>query len=50
MYAAGFIIENIASNFIKKIDGSYYNILGVPVEKIYEILKSWGYSLSDINS
>lgn len=49
MYASGFIIENIASNFIKKIDGSYYNILGVPVEKIYEILKSWGYSLSDIN-
>ena len=50
MYASGFIIENIASNFIKKIDGSYYNILGVPVEKIYEILKNWGYSLSDINS
>lgn len=50
MYAAGFIIENIASNFINKIEGSYYNILGVPVEKIYEILKSWGYSLSDINS
>lgn len=49
MYAAGFIIENIASNFINKIEGSYYNILGVPVEKIYEILKEWGYSLKDIN-
>lgn len=49
MYAAGFIIENIASNFIKKIDGSYYNILGVPVEKIYEILKDLGYSLKNIN-
>ena len=50
MYAAGFIIENIASNFINKIEGSYYNILGVPVEKIYEILKDMGYSLKDINS
>ena len=49
MYAAGFIIENIASNFINKIDGSYYNILGVPVEKIYEILKDMGYNLKDIN-
>lgn len=49
MYAAGFIIENIASNFINKIDGSYYNILGVPVEKIYEILKDMGYSLKDVN-
>ena len=49
MYAAGFIIENIASNFINKIEGSYYNILGVPVEKIYEILKDMGYSLKGIN-
>ena len=38
MNASGFIIENIASNFISKIDGSYYNILGAPVEKIYQIL------------
>lgn len=50
MYAAGFIIENIASNFINRIEGSYYNILGVPVEKIYEILKDMGYNLKDINS
>ena len=49
MYAARFIIENIASNFINKIEGSYYNILGVPVEKIYEILKDMVYSLKDIN-
>lgn len=48
MYASGFIIETICSNFIKKIDGSYYNILGVPVEKIYEILNSWNIHLKDI--
>lgn len=49
MYASGFIIENIASNFIDKIEGSYYNILGAPVEKIYEILNNMDVYLKDIN-
>lgn len=49
MYASGFIIENIASNFINRIEGSYYNILGAPVEKIYEILNSMNIYLKDIN-
>ena len=48
MYASGFIIETIASNFIKKIDGSFYNILGVPVEKIYEHLLNWDIHLKDL--
>ena len=49
IYASGFIIETICSNFIKKIEGSYYNILGVPVEKIYEILRNWGIKLKNID-
>ena len=48
LYASGFIIENIASNFIKEINGSFYNILGVPVEKIYEILNKMNIYLNDI--
>lgn len=40
LYASGFIVETIASNFINNIEGSYYNILGAPVEKIYDILKT----------
>lgn len=48
MYASGFIIETICSNFISKIEGSYYNILGVPVEKIYQILNNWNIYLQDI--
>ena len=47
MYSSGFIIETIASCFIEKIDGSFYNILGAPVEKIYEIIKILGYQLND---
>lgn len=49
LYASGFIIETIASNFIKEIKGSYYNILGVPVEKIYEILNSMNIYIKDIS-
>lgn len=48
MHASGYIIETVASNFIKKIDGSFYNILGVPVEKIYEYLLKWNIHLKDL--
>ena len=48
MYASGFIIETIVSNFIKKIDGSFYNMLGAPVEKIYEHLLEWNIHLKDL--
>lgn len=48
MYASGFIVETIVSNFIKEIKGSFYNILGVPVEKIYEHLLKWSIHLKDL--
>lgn len=47
MYASGFIIETIMSNFIENINGSFYNILGMPVETIYKYINKWGYSLKD---
>ena len=48
MYVSGFVIETIISNFINKIEGSFYNILGAPVEKIYFYLKKWGIHLKDL--
>lgn len=48
MYASGFIVETIVSNFIDSINGSFYNILGVPVEKIYENLLKWNIHLKDL--
>ncbi len=48
MFSSGFIVETIASNFIKNINGSFYNILGVPVEKIYEHLLDWNIHLKDL--
>lgn len=49
LYASGFIIETSISNFIEKIDGSFYNILGAPVEKIYKCLNElWNINLKDL--
>ncbi len=48
MYVSGFVIETVISNFIDKIDGSYYNILGVPVETIYKHLQNFNIHLSDL--
>ncbi len=46
LYVSGFIIETSISNFIEKIDGSFYNILGAPVEKIYKYLNEvWNINL-----
>ena len=50
MYASGFIVETILSNFIGNIEGSYYNILGVPCETIYKILTEWEYDLKDFQN
>lgn len=49
LYVSGFVIENTLSNFVKKIDGSYYNILGIPVEKIYSYLLKWDIHLCDLD-
>lgn len=49
LYASGFVVETYVSNFVKKIEGNYYNILGVPVSKIYSYLNSLGIYLSDLN-
>ena len=48
MYVSGFVIETVISNFIDKIDGSYYNILGVPVETIYKHLQNFNIHLSEL--
>ena len=49
LYASGFTIETVVCNFINKIEGSFYNILGRPVEKIYEYLLKWNIHLKDLD-
>lgn len=50
LYSSGFIIETIMSNFIEKIDGSFYNVLGIPVETIYKYIYDMGYKLKDLEN
>ncbi len=47
---SGFIIETSISNFIEKIEGSFFNILGAPVETIYKYLQKWNISLKDLEN
>lgn len=37
--AGAYAIQGLASRFIPRIEGSYTNVVGLPVHKVYEILK-----------
>ena len=44
---AGYSLEGTMSLFVDKIDGDYYNVLGLPLGKIYSVIKKFGYTLND---
>ncbi len=44
---AGYSIAGKTSIFVDKIVGDYYNILGMPISKLYSKLNELGYSISD---
>jgi septum formation protein len=41
--AGGYAVQGRAAMYIKSIEGSYYNIMGLPVEELYSLLKYFGY-------
>lgn len=43
----GYSITGKSAIFISKIDGDYYNILGMPISRVYKELKKMGYKISD---
>ena len=45
---AGYSLEGVMSLFVEKIDGDYYNVLGLPLGKMYSTINELGYSLKDI--
>ena len=47
--AGAYAIQGRAAFFIRRIDGSYYNIVGLPVEKLYTLLRGFTYFKSDGN-
>ena len=34
--AGGYGIQDFSSVFVKKIDGCYYNVMGLPISKFYK--------------
>ena len=44
---AGYSIAGKTSIFVDKIVGDYYNILGMPISKLYSKLNELGYNISD---
>lgn len=38
--AGGYAIQGLASRFIPRIEGCYFNVVGLPIPLVYEMLKS----------
>lgn len=43
--AGGYRIQGLASCFIKKIEGTNSNVVGLPIFELYDMLKEQGYSI-----
>ena len=40
--AGGYAVQGLASRFIEGIEGSYSNVVGLPISSVYELLKELG--------
>ncbi len=45
--AGGYAIQGKAALYIESLSGSYYNVMGLPVEELYRLLKKFNYFKSD---
>lgn len=43
--AGGYAIQGRASRFIPRIEGCYFNVVGLPVARVYHLLREAGYHL-----
>jgi len=41
--AGGYAIQGLASKYIRGIEGCYYNVVGLPIRRVYEMLRQAGY-------
>ncbi len=42
--AGAYAIQGLASKFIERIEGCYFNVVGLPISLVYRLLKQAGYS------
>lgn len=38
--AGGYAIQGLASRFVPRVEGCYFNVVGLPIPRVYEILQS----------
>lgn len=43
--AGGYAVQGLASKYIKKINGDYFNVVGLPTRKLYEMAQIIGITL-----
>lgn len=46
---SGYSIDGKSAIYIPKINGDYYNVLGLPISRVYKELRKLGYKLTDFN-
>lgn len=44
--AGAYAIQGVASKFIERIEGCYFNVVGLPISLVYRLLKEAGYSFN----
>jgi septum formation protein len=44
--AGGYAIQGLGSRYIEGVEGCYYNVVGLPVGRVYRMLKEAGYSFT----
>jgi septum formation protein len=42
--AGAYAIQGLASKFIERVEGCYFNVVGLPISLVYRLLKEAGYS------
>ncbi|HEY8549704.1 MAG TPA: Maf family protein [Vicinamibacterales bacterium] len=40
--AGGYAVQGLASRFIARLDGSYSNVVGLPVDLVYRLMRTFG--------
>lgn len=46
--AGAYAVQGLASRFIGAIDGSYSNVVGLPISRVYNLLKQLGCDILDV--
>jgi septum formation protein len=46
--AGGYAVQGLASRFVESIQGSYSNVVGLPISRAYNLLKQLGCDILDV--